>query len=140
MVRQVFITDCEGPLTLNDNAYEIAAEYIEDGDKLFKIISRFDDYLADELKKPGYHAGDTLKLIVPFFKLAGLANRDLIKFSREHIYLVEGSKEMLSLANDLMDAYIVSTSSSRRSVIIWIFLLKIPTIPSLIWMDLLQAA
>ena len=110
MVRQVFITDCEGPLTLNDNAYEIAAEYIEDGDKLFKIISRFDDYLADELKKPGYHAGDTLKLIVPFFKLAGLANRDLIKFSREHIYLVEGSKEMLSLANDLMDAYIVSTS------------------------------
>ena len=58
MVRQVFITDCEGPLTLNDNAYEIAAEYIEDGDKLFKIISRFDDYLADELKKPGYHAGD----------------------------------------------------------------------------------
>ena len=110
MVRNVFITDCEGPLTLNDNAYEIAAEYIEDGDKLFKIISRFDDYLADELKKPGYHAGDTLKLIVPFFKLAGLANRDLIKFSHEHIYLVEGSKEMLSLANDLMDAYIVSTS------------------------------
>ena len=110
MVKQVFITDCEGPLTLNDNAYEIAAEYIEDGDKLFKIISRFDDYLADELKKPGYNAGDTLKLIVPFFKLAGLANRDLIKFSREHIYLVDGSKETLAIANDLMDAYIVSTS------------------------------
>lgn len=110
MVKQVFITDCEGPLTLNDNAYEIAAEYIEDGDKLFKIISRFDDYLADELKKPGYNAGDTLKLIVPFLKLAGLTNRDLVNYSREHIHLVEGSKEMLSLANDLMDAYIVSTS------------------------------
>ena len=40
MVRNVFITDCEGPLTLNDNAYEIAAEYIEDGDKLFKIKTR----------------------------------------------------------------------------------------------------
>ena len=40
MVRNVFITDCEGPLTLNDNAYEIAAEYIEDGDKLFKIIRK----------------------------------------------------------------------------------------------------
>lgn len=110
MVKKVFITDCEGPLTLNDNAYELAAEFIEDGDKLFKIISRFDDYLVDDLKKENYHAGDTLKLIVPFFKLAKLTNNDMVEFSRNHIYLVEGSKETLSLANDLMDAFIVSTS------------------------------
>ena len=27
MVKKVFITDCEGPLTLNDNAYELADEF-----------------------------------------------------------------------------------------------------------------
>lgn len=110
MVKKVFITDCEGPLTLNDNAYELAAEFIEDGDKLFKIISRFDDYLVDDVKLENYHAGDTLKLIVPFFKLAGLSNEDMVEFSRKHIYLVEGSRETLGLANELMDSFIVSTS------------------------------
>ena len=110
MVKKVFITDCEGPLTLNDNAYELAAEFIEGGDKLFKIISRFDDYLVDEVHLENYHAGDTLKLIVPFYKLAGLTNEKMIEFSRNNIYIVDGSKDTLKLANELMDSYIVSTS------------------------------
>lgn len=110
MVKKVFITDCEGPLTLNDNAYELASEFIEDGDKLFKIISRFDDYLVDELKLENYHAGDTLKLIVPFYKLARLTNEKMIKFSRENIYLVDGSDDTLRFANKLIDSFIVSTS------------------------------
>ena len=110
MVKKVFITDCEGPLTLNDNAYELADEFIEDGGKLFKIISRFDDYLVDDVKLENYHAGDTLKLIVPFYQLAGLTNEKLVKFSRENIYLVDGSDDTLRFANELIDSFIVSTS------------------------------
>ena len=110
MVKKVFITDCEGPLTLNDNAYELADEFIEDGGKLFKIISRFDDYLVDDVKLENYHAGDTLKLIVPFYKLAGLTNEKMVKFSRENIYLVDGSDDTLRFANELIDSFIVSTS------------------------------
>ena len=110
MVKKVFITDCEGPLTLNDNAYELADEFIDDGGKLFKIISRFDDYLVEDVKLENYHAGDTLKLIVPFYKLAGLTNEKMIKFSRENIYLVDGSDDTLRFANELIDSFIVSTS------------------------------
>ena len=110
MVKKVFITDCEGPLTLNDNAYELADEFIEDGGKLFKIISRFDDYLVDDVKLENYHAGDTLKLIVPFYKLAGLTNDKMIEFSRENIYLVDGSDDTLRFANELIPSFIVSTS------------------------------
>ena len=110
MVKKVFITDCEGPLTLNDNAYELADEFIEDGGELFKIISRFDDYLVDDVKLEDYHAGDTLKLIVPFYKLAGLTNEKMIKFSRGNIYLVDGSDDTLRFANELIDSFIVSTS------------------------------
>ena len=110
MVKKVFITDCEGPLTLNDNAYELADAFIEDGGKLFKIISRFDDYLVDDVKLENYHAGDTLKLIVPFYKLAGLTNEKMIEFSRENIYLVNGSDDTLKFANELIDSFIVSTS------------------------------
>ena len=56
MFEKSFITDCEGPLTLNDNAFELCEHFIDDGDKLFKILSLYDDYLVDIVKKEGYKA------------------------------------------------------------------------------------
>lgn len=69
MFEKSFITDCEGPLTLNDNAFELCAYFIENGGELFKILSLYDDYLVDEVKKDNYKAGNTLKLILPFLLL-----------------------------------------------------------------------
>ena len=54
MFEKSFITDCEGPLTLNDNAFEMSAHFIEDGGQLFKILSLYDDYLVDVVKKENY--------------------------------------------------------------------------------------
>ena len=51
MKNKSYITDCEGPLTLNDNAYELADYFIKDGGELFKILSLYDDYLVDVVKK-----------------------------------------------------------------------------------------
>ena len=116
MVKKVFITDCEGPLTLNDNAYELADEFIEDGGKLFKIISRFDDYLVEDVKLENYHAGDTLKLIVPFYKLAGLTNEKMIKFSRENIYLVDGSDTNFNSFDAKSDNVSTATNNSQTIV------------------------
>ena len=105
-----FITDCEGPLTLNDNAYELSQHFIEDGGELFKILSLYDDYLVDIVKKEGYKAGNTLKLILPFFVVENIKNDDMVKFSQQHIYAVNDSKFLLTYLKDAMNTYIVSTS------------------------------
>lgn len=110
MFEKSFITDCEGPLTLNDNAYEIADNVIPDGEKLFKILSLYDDYLVDIVKKENYKAGNTLKLILPFFVVENLKNKDLIDFSRNNIYSVNDSKFLLEYLKETMNTYIVSTS------------------------------
>ncbi|MCQ2971013.1 membrane-bound hydrogenase subunit ehaS [Methanobrevibacter gottschalkii] len=110
MFEKSFITDCEGPLTLNDNAFELAANFIENGGKLFKILSLYDDYLVDIVKKENYKAGNTLKLILPFFIAENLKNDDLIDFSQKHIYSVEDSKFLLTYLQKVMNTYIVSTS------------------------------
>ena len=110
MFEKSFITDCEGPLTLNDNAFELCAHFIDDGDELFKILSLYDDYLVDEVKKENYKSGNTLKLILPFFALENLKNDDLINFSQEHIYVVNDSKFLLKYLKNAMNTYIVSTS------------------------------
>ena len=110
MFKKSFITDCEGPLTLNDNAFELAANFIKQGDELFKTLSLYDDYLADVVKKENYKAGNTLKLILPFFILENLTNDDLIDFSKNNIYAVNDSKFLLSYLKNAMNTYIVSTS------------------------------
>jgi len=105
-------TDCEGPLCLNDNAFEVCRDFIvPDGDRFFKQVSRYDDYLADILKKPGYKAGDTLKLILPWLKAAGLTNDTFLTYSLKSILYVPGVKETYRFLHSLeMPIFEISTS------------------------------
>jgi energy-converting hydrogenase A subunit R len=105
-----FITDGEGPVTKNDNAFEISCHLIEDGDRLFSLVSKYDDVLADIVRKPRYKAGDTLRLILPFLKAYGATDRSMIEFSRKNILLVPGAEKTMRFVNELMPAFIVSTS------------------------------
>jgi len=107
---RIFISDCEGPISKNDNAFELTSHYVPNGTRLFTLISRYDDIQADIVKRKGYKAGDTLKLILPFLKAYGLTSKTMIAFSSQNITLVPAAKEMLECVCCLMPTYIVSTS------------------------------
>ncbi|MDR2830661.1 MAG: HAD hydrolase family protein [Methanobrevibacter sp.] len=109
MIKKAFITDCEGPISLNDNAYELCREFIPDGDKFFKVVSSFDDYLVG-VNHENYNAGDTLKLIAPFLRAYGLSNEKILEFSNKNLSLLNGAKETMEYAKKNMISYIVSTS------------------------------
>jgi energy-converting hydrogenase A subunit R len=87
-------TDCEGPLALNDNAFELCRDFLQpQGDHFFQQVSRYDDYLAEVAKKPGYQAGNTLKLILPFLKARGLTNAQIEDYSRKTLALMAGAED-----------------------------------------------
>ncbi|MCD6325231.1 HAD hydrolase family protein [Candidatus Bathyarchaeota archaeon] len=106
----VFITDCEGPISKNDNAFELTCHFIPDGDRFFTLISRYDDIQADIVKRPGYKPGDTLKLILPFLKAYGATNEKMKAYSSQNILLVPGADETLRFVSKIMPSFIVSTS------------------------------
>jgi len=108
--QRVFVSDCEGPISKNDNAFELTSHYIPDGSRFFTVISRYDDVLADVVKRKGYKAGDTLKLILPFLKAYGASNQGIRAYSSKHIILVPGTKETLKFVRGAMPSFIVSTS------------------------------
>lgn len=110
MARVQYVTDLEGPLTLNDNAFEIAAHFLPNGARFFALISKYDDVLADIVKRSGYRAGDTLKLIVPFLKSFGLSDRDLKEFSHKTLKFVPGAREAIRRISPQMPTFIISTS------------------------------
>jgi len=108
--EKIFISDCEGPISKNDNAFELASRFIPEGTRLFTLISRYDDVLADIVKRKGYRAGDTLKLILPFLKAYSVKNQMMVDFSSRSMLLMPDAKEMLEFVRVAMPAYIVSTS------------------------------
>jgi energy-converting hydrogenase A subunit R len=109
-VKRVFVSDCEGPISKNDNAFEITARFVPNGGKLFTIISKYDDVLADVLKKPGYTAGSTLKLILPFLKACDVTDAQMEEFSAQNLILIANSKNTLQHVMSVASAFIVSTS------------------------------
>jgi energy-converting hydrogenase A subunit R len=94
--------DCEGPLALNDNAFELCREFIKpQGDRFFRQVSRYGDYLTEVAKRPGYKSGDTLKLILPFLKAHGLSNAQIEAYSRKNITLVPGAEGAFKFLHSL---------------------------------------
>jgi len=109
-LKRVFISDCEGPISKNDNAFEVTAGFVPNGDKLFTLISKYDDVLADVLKKPGYTAGSTLKLILPFLKAYDVTDAQMEDFSAKNLILIANSRDTLQHVSAVANAFIVSTS------------------------------
>lgn len=109
-MNRVFISDCEGPISKNDNAFEIMAHFVPCGDKIFAVTSRYDDALADVLKKSSYKAGDTLKLVLPFLKAYDVTDEEIRQFSARNLVLVANIKNSLRHIRSIAPSYIVSTS------------------------------
>ena len=109
-MKKIVISDCEGPISKNDNAYELSAHFIPNGDKLFANISKYDDVLADVFHKPDYSAGSTLRLILPFFKTYDVTDKQMEDFSAQNILLIPNTKDTLSYIKDSAEVFIVSTS------------------------------
>ena len=105
-----FISDSEGPITRNDNAFELCREMIENGANLFRNISQYDDIVSNIIQRPNYKAGDTLKLILPFLKAYGATDSSILEYSRKNIVTIPGAKKTMRFVQEFMTPFIVATS------------------------------
>jgi energy-converting hydrogenase A subunit R len=104
--------DCESSLALHDYAFELCREFIKpQGDRFFRQVSRYGDYLAGVAKKQGFKSGDTLKLILPFLKAHGLTNAKLEAYARGNLTLVTGAEGAFKFLHTLnFPIFEISTS------------------------------
>ena len=105
--------DLEGPLSPQDNAYEIMGLF-KNGHRIFETISRYDDLLALEGKE-NYEAGDTLMLIAPFLVYHNITEDDIKQVSKKAM-LVEGARDLISeLKKNGFEPHIISTSYEQHA-------------------------
>ncbi len=108
--KYALFSDSEGPLCLNDNAFELTAHFIPDGDRLFARLSAYDDYLVDVVHRPDYHGGDTLKLVLPFFKAYGITESAIREYSEKSVHWMPEAPAMLKRVMGRMPVNVVTTS------------------------------
>jgi len=106
--------DLEGPFSSQDNAYRLCVMYVTGGDRVFSVISRYDDLLA-LANREGHEPGDTLALIFPFLFEAGVTENDVRKVSAE-AGLVPGIHELIAeLQRDCWIVWVISTSFEQHA-------------------------
>jgi energy-converting hydrogenase A subunit R len=100
--------DLEGPLSPQDNAYELMKLFPK-GDKVFKVISRYDDLLTMEGRE-NYEPGDTLALIVPFLVLHNISEADIHGLANKAT-LINGAAELVSsLITSSWEVFCITTT------------------------------
>lgn len=126
-----FCTDYEGEITPIDAALDVLAKLllkrrivnsIEEGEMIYRIISGFDDVIAelvrgtqysnDLIEKLDYTSGDTLRLIPVFFKALDITDKELADIYKEIGILYPGAEEGARDIQELLDTElnIISTS------------------------------
>lgn len=107
MSKLIFF-DLEGPLTPQDNAYELM-KLIPRGGEIFEVLSRYDDLLTLEGRE-GYEPGDTLALIAPFLAYHGITEQDIGSLAQK-AELVNGARELIGwLTSSGWEIFCISTS------------------------------
>ena len=113
MGKTIFF-DLEGPLSPQDNAYEVMKLIGKEGAFIFEVISKYDDIISIEGREC-YEPGDTLALIVPFFLLHGITEGDIKRVSGR-AKIVEGVEYLFEkLQAENWDIYIISTSYEQHA-------------------------
>jgi len=106
--------DLEGPLSPQDNAYELM-KLFPNGDRVFEVISRYDDLLTLE-EREDYEPGDTLALIVPFLILHNVSEANIASLAAK-ADLTGGADKLISwLQSSGWKVFCISTSYEQYAI------------------------
>jgi len=106
--------DLEGPLSPKDNAYELM-KLFPNGDRIFEVISRYDDLLTLE-EKEDYEPGDSLALIVPFLLLHNISEDNITTLAAEASF-TGGATELVSwLEHNGWKVFCITTTYEQYAI------------------------
>lgn len=105
----MFFTDWEGPWILTDFALELSMA-VFNNERFFRNLSLYDDYLAYEVKREGYEAGYTLKLLAPFLLAAEVTDEEMRKIAELTARFVPDAEKAMRRLQKNWTPVVISTS------------------------------
>lgn len=109
--------DLEGPLSPQDNAYEVSAAVAPEGRGVFAALSRYDDLLTLD-GRPNYEPGDTLGLALPVWVRHGFEVGLIAEVSQDTTHLMEGARSVVDFTRERAHVHIVTSSFAAHAELV----------------------
>ena len=78
--KRIFISNCEGTISKNNNALDLAKHFVPEGDRIFNAINKYCFTNAHFLHKKDVRDAQPLKLVLPFILAFGANNKSVEDF------------------------------------------------------------
>jgi len=114
VINKFICLDLEGPLSPQDNAYELM-KLFPNGDRIFEVISRYDDLLTLE-EREDYEPGDTLALIVPFLILHNISEANITALATQASLTGGAAKLISQLQNSGWKVFCITTTYEQYAI------------------------
>ncbi|AIZ56005.1 hypothetical protein Mpt1_c01000 [Candidatus Methanoplasma termitum] len=110
------ICSCTGFLQRNNSSRDLCERFIDHGDKLYDMISRYDDLTAFILNRTDGRSGNTARFIAPFLKAFGMTDYAAMEHCKVSLRLTDESKKVMKHLMQTLPTF-VTTSSYEHNVI-----------------------
>ena len=106
-----FVSNCHGFIVKNNNAREICAKFIKNGERLYDVLSRYENisvYASRTVKEGATR--DLMRLLVPLLKANGVTDHKAYTFGKSSIDLVPGADNTMHYLGNLLPCFINTSS------------------------------
>ena len=121
------ICSCTGFLQLNNSSRDLCERFVDHGDKLYDLVSRYDYMVSYILNRPDIRSGNVTRYITPFLKAFGVTDFAAMDHCKKSLKLMPESKKVMRHLMDTLPAFI-STSSLEHNVLGLCSELEIPSV------------
>jgi len=122
-----FVCSSTGFLQLNNSSRDLCERFIDHGDKLYDLISRYDYVVSYILNRPDIRSGNVTRYISPFLKAFGVTDFGAMDHCRKKLNPMPEAKRVMKHLMDTLPTF-VSTSSFEHNVIGLCSELDIPSV------------
>ena len=111
MAKKMFVTNCEGPISKNNNAKDLLAHFVPEGKRIYDIVSSY-SYITAYLtrKNKNFKFADTPKLFLPFLLAFDANNKNVEETCESSLRLSKNCKNGLNYIAQLSEPFILSSS------------------------------
>lgn len=113
--KQLLCSSC-GFLQSNNSTRDLCSRFISNGDKLYDMISRYDDIVAYVLNRSEGRAGNTARFVAPFLKAFGMTDYKALEYTKEKLTMMPEAKRVMKYLMETMPTFVVTSSYEHNAM------------------------
>ena len=110
------VCSSKGFLQSNNSSRDLCKRFVDNGDKLYDMISRYDDVINYVLNRSDARSGNTVRLIAPFMKAFGMTDYAAMEYCGKSFRPMPEAKKVMGHLMNTLPTFI-TTSSYEHNVL-----------------------